>query len=445
MNASMRYPSRRKFLQSIAAGSVASPLGRAWAQAAPSLGAGRLIVVFLRGAYDGLSAFVPYADPHYARLRNLTAVAAPDGTAQTSLRLDPVFGLHPALAPLFPMWQQGLLAFVPASGSPDTTRSHVEAQHHWEIVQPGKNSEAPGWLNSLALLGQAPGQGPPPLTTSNLASAQLAGSPPTAPIAIGVGEANPRILAGPAPVQLIAGGQAATRQGALANDAARNALLDLYSGDDALAKAYRQGASSRMQTAQTLGSEAAQAMSRAMAESTAADNGAANPNGLPLDARHLVTLMQKTRGLRLGFLSAGGWDTHANQGGVTGQLANNFSNLARALTQLRREFSQSRDLIVVASEFGRTCQENGTRGTDHGHGNAMWLIGEQVNGGRWHGQWDGLAPGQLNEGRDIPVRHDFRAVLAQALARNFGLAESQLADVLPGTRWDHSLDRLLKA
>jgi uncharacterized protein (DUF1501 family) len=427
MNAVMAHPSRRQALQVIAGASLGTLSVGSWAQAAPALGASRLIVIFLRGAYDGLSAFVPYADPHYSKLRNVTAIAAPDGSAQAAIRLDAMFGLHPALAPLLPLWQQGLLTFLPASGSPDATRSHFEAQHHWEIAQPGKNSEAPGWLNSLALLGQAPGA--------------LRG----APIAVGVGEANPRILAGPAPVQLIPGGQAATRQGALANDAARNALLDLYSGPDELSRAFRQGASSRMQTAQTLGSEAAQNMTRAMAEMNAADNGAANANGLPLDTRHLVTLMQQNRNLRLGFLSAGGWDTHANQGGASGQLANNFGNLARALTQLRREFSRGGDLILVASEFGRTCQENGTRGTDHGHGNAMWLIGERVNGGRWHGQWDGLAPGQLNEGRDLPVHHDFRAVLAQALARNFGLADSQLADLLPGAGWDASLDRLFKS
>ena len=421
--------SRRAALRALAGAGAAALSGQIWAQSAPTLGAGRLIVVFLRGAYDGLSAFIPYADPHYSQLRSQIAVPAPDGSAQSAIRLDPMFGMHPALAPLLPLWQQGVLAFIPASGSPDKTRSHFEAQHHWEIAQPGKNSDAPGWLNKLALLGQGPAQ---------LAPAQKS-------LAIGVGEANPRILAGEALVQLIPRGQAATRQGALGNETARKALLDLYSGDDLLSLAYRQGASSRMQTAQTLSLDAAQMMSPGMLESNAADNGAASANGLPLDARHLATLMRQNRDLRLGFLSAGGWDTHANQGAASGQLANNFSSLATALAQLRREFSQNGDMIIVASEFGRTCAENGTRGTDHGHGNAMWLIGNRVNGGRWHGQWDGLAPGQLNEGRDLPVHHDFRAVLAQTLARNFNLSESQLAEILPGARWDAKLDGLLKA
>ena len=410
------HASRRQALQALAVFGAGSLLGASWAQNAPALGQGRLVVIFLRGACDGLSVFVPYADPNYYRLRNLIAIAAPDGTAQTALRLDGSFGLHPALASLLPLWQQGVLSFLPSAGSPDPTRSHFEAQHHWEIATPGKNSAANGWLNSLASLDQTGAQ----------------------TVALGVGESNPQILAGPATVQLIPRGQAATRQGALGNDQARRALMDLYGGQDALSQAFRQGANSRMQTAQTLTADGA------MAESMAADNGAGGANGLPLDAQHLVTLMRQHRSLRLGFLSAGGWDTHANQGGVTGQLANNLGNLANTVTQLRREFSRPGDLILVVSEFGRTCAENGTRGTDHGRGNAIWLIGDRVNGGRWHGGWDGLAQGQLNEGRDLPVRNDFRGVLAQVFRRNFGLSDSQLATVLPGANWDSSLDQLLK-
>ena len=112
--------------------------------------------------------------------------------------------------------------------------------------------------------------------------------------------------------------------------------------------------------------------------------------------------------------------------------------------QLRQDFNQPGDVIVVASEFGRTAAENGTRGTDHGHGNAMWLIGNRVAGGRWHGEWTGLAPANLNEQRDVPVHHDFRAVLAQALRPGFGRGDSQLADALPGVNWDGRLDGLMR-
>ena len=312
--------------------------------------------------------------------------------------------MHPSLAPLLPLWQQGVLSFVPAAGLPAPNRSHFDAQFQMEIAQPGKSNAASGWLNRLA----------------------GSRSTPTA-AAIGVGEANPAILAGEARVKLIPRGQQAQRTGVLANADSRQALLDLYSGNDALSVAFRKGADSRMQSAQML----------------AADNGATDSIGLTLDAQHLGTLMRNDRSLSIGFLSAGGWDTHANQGNATGQLANNLANLARGIAQLRQDFSENGDIILVMSEFGRTTAENGTRGTDHGFGNALWLIGNQVNGGKWHGLWTGLARGNLNENRDLPAHHDYRAVLAQVFKRNFSMTDSGLAALLPDANWDARLDGLM--
>lgn len=446
---------RRHALQALLGGITASAMPRVWAQAAPvgqaaktSTGTGRVVVVFLRGAYDGLSAFVPYADPDYYTLRPNIALPAPDGTAQTALKLDDRFGMHPALSPLMPLWEQGVLSFVPAAGLPRPNRSHFDAQYQMEVATPGKSSAANGWLNSLATL-NATGQ-----TVA----------------ALGVGEANPAILAGSAAVKLIPHGQAAERTGVLANDRTRQALLDLYSGNDKISQAFRNGAGSRMQSAQELTNEktvidgrremrarettrmvdrrmdkdGAQGKTQQVlaAQMLAASNGAADPVGLTLDAQHLGTLMRNDRNLRIGFLSAGGWDTHANQGAVTGQLANNLGNLAGGIAQLRQDFAEPGDVIVVMSEFGRTSAENGTKGTDHGFGNAMWLIGNRVNGGRWHGQWTGLARGNLNENRDLPAHHDFRAVLAHALRASFQSTDSQLANVLPGLQWDASLSGL---
>ncbi|HYW56567.1 MAG TPA: DUF1501 domain-containing protein [Polaromonas sp.] len=418
-----------------------------WAQNAPPgarrQDAGRLVVVLLRGAYDGLSAFVPYADADYYSMRPGIAIAAPDGSMQTALKLDNTFALHPALAPLMPMWQQGVFGFVPAAGLPAPNRSHFDAQYQMEIAQSGKTSASPGWLNKVAALHS-----------------------PSATSALGVGEANPAILAGQAVVKLIPRGQAAQRTGVLANDRTRQALLDLYAGNDKVSEAFRQGAGSRMQSAQELTAEKAAADNRrdmAMREASALDrdgtpasvqaqnaqmlaasNGASDPVGLQLDAQHLGTLMRNDRKLRIGFLSAGGWDTHANQGNLTGQLANNLSNLGRGLAQLLQYFSEPDDVIVVLSEFGRTAAENGTRGTDHGFGNAMWLIGNRINGGRWHGAWTGLSRGNLNEARDLPAHHDYRAVLAQVLRATFLLPESALAQVLPGTTWDSRLDGVMR-
>ena len=447
--------SRRQLLwgaSASAALTAAQPL-RVWAQAAPAgtkrADAGRLVVVMLRGAYDGISALVPYSDAHYYSSRPNIAIAAPDGSGQTALKLDNTFALHPALGPLLPLWQQGVLSVVPAAGLPAPNRSHFSAQYEMEIAQGGKSSATSGWLNKLAGIERA----------GNSASA------------MGVGEANPAILAGEAAVRLIARGQSAERKGVLANENTRRALMDLYAGQDALSEAFRQGASSRMQSAQELSSEkmatenrrdaamrdtprnmnnkldrdgtpaSAQAQAEQMA---AASNGAADPVGLQLDAQHLGTLMRNDRALRLGFLSAGGWDTHANQGHVTGQLANSLGNLGRGIAQLRQDFSEPGDVIVVMREFGRTARENGTRGTDHGFGNALWLVGNRINGGRWHGQWSGLALGNLNEARDLPAHHDYRAVLAQVLRATFFMPDSALASVLPGAKWDTQLDGLIR-
>ncbi len=443
MNASQF--SRRQLL--LASGiALAGSSSRVWAQSAPTNNpaTGRLVVVLLRGAYDGLSAFVPYADADYYASRPNIAIAAPDGSAKTALRLDSTFALHPALAPMLPLWQQGVLSFIPSAGLPAPNRSHFAAQYEMEIAQSGKSSAARGWLNKAAEKDKS-------ITT-----------------AIGVGEANPAILAGNAPVKLIPRGQAAVRTGVLANNKTRQALMDLYAGNDKVSEAFRQGAGSRMQSAQELSLEKAEAAGKRMgpamainmdkaldkdgtpataqaqnAQMLAASNGASDPIGLQLDAAHLGTLMRNDRNLRIGFLSAGGWDTHANQGNAAGQLANNLGNLGRAIMQLRQDFAGPGDMVVVMSEFGRTAAENGTRGTDHGYGNAIWLVGNRVNGGKWHGQWTGLARGNLNEERDLPAHHDYRAVLAQVLRSTFAMTDSALADVLPHTQWDTRLDGLV--
>lgn len=329
------------------------------------------MVAFLRGAYDGLSAFSPYADRDYYAIRPNISIPAPDGTAQTGLRLDDIFALHPALAPLLPLWKQGVLGFVPAAGLPAPNRSHFDAQYQMEIAQMGKSSSAPGWLNKIASLPGLQAMA----SQGNRASA----------VALGVGEANPAILGGPAAVKLIARGPSSERSGVLTNDATRQALLDLYAGNDSLGDAFRQGAGSRMQSAQELSTEkiAAQgARSMAMREDAriadrladvngtfaslqagsaqmlVASNGAADPVGLPLDAQHLGTLMRNDRTLRLGFLSAGGWDTHANQGAVSGQLAGNLGNLGRGIAQLRQDFSGARgchcgDELVWSHQCGK--------------------------------------------------------------------------------------------
>jgi uncharacterized protein (DUF1501 family) len=433
--------SRRAALSAISAAALAP-----WVHAkAANPAQGRMVWVMLRGAADGLSIVVPHADPRYAQLRSSTAIGVPDGTTNTALALDARFGLHPALAALMPWWQSGEMAFIPSAGLPQPNRSHFDAQYAMEVSLNQAPGEKPGVLNTLA---------------GKLSASDT--------VALGVGEANPAILNGKTPAKLIPRGQAATRTGALAQAGTNKALHDLYSGDDPISQAFRRGAQSRVQSADEINQEKAarakaasqtasqpamqpamQGMQPGMAGGrsieqvmAAASNGAPDAVGLALDAQHLATLMKRDPKLRLGFLSAGGWDTHANQGAVQGALANQLSGLSQGLVELRKEFNQPNDVIVVMSEFGRTAAENGTRGTDHGFGNAMWVIGKRVNGGKMHGEWTGLD--QLNENRDLPAHHDFRAVLAQIFKPTLGLSDSQLADVLPGGKWDKRLDGLLR-
>ncbi len=420
------YLNRRSMLQGLIASTSMWAAPALWAQNGSSAHSeGRLVLVFLRGAYDGLSALVPFSDADYYRLRPNIGIPAPDGTANTTVALDTTFGLHPALQALAPLWKQGVLTAIPAAGSPDPTRSHFDAQHYWETGVLGKSGGGQGWMNTLGAI------------DSDTPSSSR-------PVALSVGEANPMVLAGSAPVQRVPKGDAATKQGALGDARTRNAVMSLYSGQDALSRSFQNGAESRMQTARTLSDDMA-AGELASPRMQAANNGAGPAKGLVLDAQHLGTLMRKDPNLRLGFLSAGGWDTHANQGNVAGALANNLSSLAATVLQLRRDFSRPEDVVVIASEFGRTSAENGTRGTDHGHGNAMWLMGNRVQGGRWHGIWSGLAQGNLHENRDLPVHHDFRAVLAQVLRTSQGLNNAQIDHLFPGFNWDSGLDGLMRA
>lgn len=399
---------RRQFLNAFAASAgLLLPLGpHAWAatlapgSAAPT--ARKLVVVMLRGAVDGLNVVAPVADAEYARLRPSIALARP-GAEDGALALDGYFGLHPALAPLLPLWEQKKLAFVHASGSPDASRSHFDAQDYMESGTPGVKSTQEGWMNRL--LAALPGE-----------------TSPTR--ALSIGPVMPRILGGAMPATNLANGAAGTRATPLDRPAVGRAFDRLYAGDARFGKVYAEGRAAHQEV-----------MNAAMmAEMQAADNGAPLPNGFPDDAARLATLMRNQPNIQLAFVALGGWDTHANQGAGKGQLASRLQPLGQGLATLAQRLGPLFDdtVIVVMSEFGRTARENGNRGTDHGHGNAMWLLGGKVRGGQVAGQWQGLAEAQLNEGRDLPVTTDFRQVLAQVAERHLRLDASALARIFPG-------------
>ena len=201
-----------------------------------------------------------------------------------------------------------------------------------------------------------------------------------------------------------------------------SAFAQLYQGQDKLSTMYQEAQSAHKEM-----------MSSMDDESRIADGGAPLPNGFPGDASRLATLMKNDARIQFAFVPLGGWDTHANQGADTGQLANRLAPLGQGLAALARGLGPVLDdtTIVVMSEFGRTARQNGNNGTDHGHGNVMWVMGGSVAGGKVFGDWQGVADAQLHESRDVPVTTDFRSVLAQIAERHLKLSDRQLHAVFP--------------
>lgn len=393
---------RRDFLNALAGASLVVPLGRgAWAATTDNPTGRKLVVVMLRGAVDGLNVVAPVGDADYLRLRPTIGLAAP-GAENGAIALDGYFGMHPALASLQPLWQQKKLAFVHASGSPDETRSHFDAQDYMESATPGRKSTPDGWMNRL--VAQLPGQSTP----SRL---------------LGIGPVMPRILSGSAAAINLPNGAAGTRANILDRPNIGAAFDQLYANDPRFGRAYQDGKSAHKEVM-----EAAESREMQMA-----DRGAPLPNGFPDDAARLATLMRNDPRIQLAFVALGGWDTHTNQGAGSGQLANRLSPLAQGLAVLAQRLGPLFDdtTVVVMSEFGRTAHENGNGGTDHGHGNVMWVLGGRVNGGKVHGDWPGIGEAALNEGRDLAVTTDFRSVLAQVAERHLRLSDKALAQVFP--------------
>jgi uncharacterized protein (DUF1501 family) len=396
---------RRRDLLLAAGGATLIPLGRgAWAVEAPAASASpkRLVVVMLRGAVDGLNVVVPHGDAAYYEGRPTIAIKAPGSGDGAALPLDGHFGLHPALAALMPLWDAKQLAFVHAAGSPDPTRSHFDAQLFIENGTPGKRASADGWMNRLlAAMPEARG--------------------PTA--AVAVGPVLPQILRGKMAVANLPMGPAAANPMPIDRPEIASAFDKLYARNDAIGQSYRQGREAR---GELIGN-----MSK---EQEMADNGAPRPNSLPAQANRLAGLIARDRNIRLAFLNFGGWDTHVRQGADKGQLADRLRPLGEGLATFAKGLGPDwRDTVmVVISEFGRTVHENGNGGTDHGHGNAIWVMGGPVRGGRVYGSWPGLASAALYEGRDLAVTTDYRTVLAGLVERHLRLPDAALAQIFPG-------------
>ena len=364
----------------------------------------RLVVIFQRGAADGLNIVVPYREKNYYSMR--PSIAIPQNQI---VDLDGFFGLHPSLASFKPLYEQGHLAVVHAVGSPDTTRSHFDAQDYMESGTPGLKSTQDGWLNRAL--------------QAEDAHRRCTHTPFRA---IALGADVPRTLAGPVPAIALnnvnnfnVGGRGPTPS------AAASAFEAMYgdSGDRIFHPAGEETF------------DAVKMLRAANPGQYTPSPGAEYPSSeFGNNMKQIAQLLKANLGVEAAFTDVSGWDTHQNQGSVNGQLSNRLKDFSDSIAAFWRDLGDggSNVTLVTMSEFGRTARENGTGGTDHGHANAMFVLGGEVKGGKVYGKWPGLDNDQLNEGRDLALTTDFRDVLGEVVARSLGATDFEA--IFPGAR-----------
>jgi uncharacterized protein (DUF1501 family) len=359
----------------------------------------RLVVIFQRGAADGLNIVVPHGERAYYAMRPSINIPKKE-----VIDLDGFFGLHPSLASFQPLWNQRHLAIVHAAGSPDPTRSHFDAQDFMESGTPGLKATSDGWLNRA--LHSAP-------------------SIPdkSAFRAISLGSALPRILTG--------------QERAVAV----NNINDFGVGGrnpnatpiaNTFEAMYDQSVDSVLHGTGQETFDAVKMLKAADPAKYKPAPGADYPRGRFGDSlKQLAQLIKANLGVQVAFADIGGWDHHVNEGSTQGQIANVLHEFSQSLSSFWIDLGDLADdtVVVTMSEFGRTARENGNRGTDHGHANVMFVMGGPVKGGKVYGQWPGLDQSQLYEGRDLALTTDFRRVVGEAVASHLG--NGTLTQVFP--------------
>jgi uncharacterized protein (DUF1501 family) len=358
------------------------------------------VVIFQRGAADGLNIVVPHAEPQYYAMRPSINIPR-----KSVIDLDGFFGLHPSLAPFQPLWNQRQLAIVHAAGSPDPSRSHFDAQDFMEAGTPGVKATEDGWMNrALRNL-------PHPAQKSPFE-------------AIAMGPSIPRILSGLEPVIALNN----------INDfsvGGRNAKVSpVASTFEAM---YDHSVDTVLHGTGEETFDAVKMLRSADPSKYKPAPGADYPRGRFGDSlRQLAQLIKANLGVQVAFADVGGWDHHVNEGSTDGQIANVLRDFSQSLAAFWTDLGDlGEDTVVVTmSEFGRTARENGNRGTDHGHANVMFVLGGPVKGGKVYGRWPGLDQSQLYEGRDLALTTDFRQVLGEVVLQHMG--NKNLATVFPG-------------
>lgn len=386
---------RRHLLTAGLAATATAVGGRAWSAPATDQ---RLLVIFLRGGYDAMNVVIPTSSDFYYESRPTIAIPRPDpANPNAALPLDSDWSLHPALKDsLYPLWAKKQIAFVPFAGTDDMTRSHFETQDTIELGQPvgGPRNYRSGFMGRLAQ--ELSGGRPIAFTTQPPLAFQGAMSVPN--IAI-TSVSKPGV-----------------------DDRQAKLIQEMYQGHD-LQAAVAEGFSARDKAYAALAGEMA-----------AANRNAISPSGFELAARRVARLMKAD--YNLAFLDVGGWDTHVNQGGATGVLADRISQLGRGLAALAEDLGPdtwANTTVIVLSEFGRTFKENGDKGTDHGHGSVYWVLGGGVKGGRIAGEQLAFTPALLNDERDLKVLTDYRSLIAEIVERLYDIGKPSLNTIFPGS------------
>ncbi|MBA2301092.1 MAG: DUF1501 domain-containing protein [Acidobacteria bacterium] len=376
------------------------------ARTVEGMGAARqkvLVTIFQRGAVDGLNMIVPFGEAAYYAARPSLAIAKPGSGENTAVDLDGFFGLHPRMRSLKPLWDSGNMAIVHACGSHDETRSHFDAQDYMESATPGVKSTPDGWMNRY------------------LHAQEHRKATPFRAVALA--QQLPRSLQGTAPALAI--GQIAQ----FGIRAGQNTDMVQSSFESE----YAAAANSVLHTTGREAFDAVKMLKKADPAQYAPANGADYPRSPFGDAlKQIAQLIKADVGLEVAFAESGNWDHHANEGGAMGILANRLTDLSQGIAALVRDLGdRMQDVVVMTmSEFGRAVTENGSRGTDHGHGNAMMVMGGAVRGGKVYGKWPGLKPEQRHDGRDLAITTDFRAVFNEVVRGHLGLRNT--ARVFPG-------------
>ena len=363
-----------------------------------------LIAIFQRGAVDGLNMVVPHGERSYYDLRPSIAIPKPQaGNADAALDLDGFFGLHPVMSPLKPFWDSKRLAIVHASGSPDNTRSHFDAQDYMESATPGRKGTPDGWLNRYL---------------------QSKSDPERSLFrAVSMTQTMPRVLQGSAPTLAISN----------LNDFTIRAGRSSASVQGGFEAIYDQTVNDVLGGTGKETFEAINHLKQVNPGQYKPENGAQYPRSQFGNALFQIGQLIKAQvGLEVAFTDIGGWDTHVNQGNSRGQLSLRLQDFSSGIAALATDLGKRMDDVVILtmSEFGRTVRENGNRGTDHGHANAMFMLGNGVRGGKIYGDWPGLKSDQLFEGRDLALTTDFRDVFGEVAKKHLGT--SNLQSVFPG-------------